>query len=160
MVFTAMLASRSPMGVQEAPPSVVLKTPPATAPAYITSGLSGRIRSELVRPPILPGPSSTQSPSEASLSPDGFARLALEYSGMRLECSTAAKYLSTGISPVPMTRFSRSKAIASPASSSRSSSVAGGAAGARKEAGRFAAGLQDSTNSEVRVTRPRRISEL
>src|SRR5215211_7301970 len=60
---TAMLFRKSLSGTQDAPAFVVFQMPPATAPAYITSGLFGSMMSERVRPPTLPGPSGCHVPS-------------------------------------------------------------------------------------------------
>src|SRR5215211_7634119 len=60
---TAMFARKSLSGNHDEPPLVVFQMPPATAAAYITSGLVGSMRSDRVRPPTLPGPSDCQVPS-------------------------------------------------------------------------------------------------
>src|SRR6185312_6259306 len=63
MHVTAMFARKSFSGVHELPPLVVFQMPPATAAAYITSGLIGSISRARVRPPTLPGPIDCQEPS-------------------------------------------------------------------------------------------------
>src|SRR6185369_14946008 len=60
---TAMLARKSSSGADDVPPLVVFQIPPATAPAYIVSGLLGSMMSVRVRPPTLPGPNDCQVPS-------------------------------------------------------------------------------------------------
>src|SRR5215216_2078842 len=64
--FIAMLASKSPTGVQDAPASVVFHTPPATPPAYMMFELAGLIIRARVRPPIFPGPNCDHAPSAES----------------------------------------------------------------------------------------------
>src|SRR4026207_2129344 len=59
---TAMLARKSSSGSHDAPPFVVFQMPPATAAAYITSGLVGSISKARVRPPTLPGPNDCHVP--------------------------------------------------------------------------------------------------
>ena len=61
---TARLVSvLSPTGAQLAPLFVVLKTPPATPPAYqVAPGPVGSITIARVRPPMLPGPTLVQVP--------------------------------------------------------------------------------------------------
>src|SRR5919112_3340326 len=60
---TAMFARKSFSGSHALPPLVVFQIPPATAAAYITSGLLGSISSARVRPPTLPGPNDCHVPS-------------------------------------------------------------------------------------------------
>ena len=61
---TARLVSvLSPTGAQLAPLFVVLKTPPATPPAYqVAPAPVGSITIARVRPPMLPGPTLVQVP--------------------------------------------------------------------------------------------------
>src|SRR6185503_17319777 len=63
MQVTAMFARKSLSGAHELPPLVVFQIPPATAAAYITSGLAGSMSNARVRPPTLPGPNDCQVPS-------------------------------------------------------------------------------------------------
>src|SRR5215216_4143721 len=63
MEVTAMFARKSLSGSHDEPPFVVFQMPPATAAAYITSGLLGSISNARVRPPTLPGPNDCQVPS-------------------------------------------------------------------------------------------------
>src|SRR5512146_1537884 len=62
-VTTARLAIWSVFVVQLVPPFVVFQTPPATPPAYITSGVVGWMIRARVRPPWLFGPRLLQVPS-------------------------------------------------------------------------------------------------
>src|SRR5258708_40296671 len=59
-----MLAIRSLVACQCAPPSLVRNTPPETAAAYMVLGSWGSMSSARVRPPMLPGPSDVQVPSD------------------------------------------------------------------------------------------------
>src|SRR5687768_1721543 len=57
-----MLARKSLSATHDVPPLVVFQMPPATAAAYITSGLTGSISKARVRPPTLPGPNGCHVP--------------------------------------------------------------------------------------------------
>src|SRR5258708_31831599 len=59
-----MLAIRSLVGCQCAPPSLVRNTPPETAAAYMVLGSWGSMSSARVRPPMLPGPREVQVPRD------------------------------------------------------------------------------------------------
>ena len=63
MQVTAMFARKSSSGAHDVPAFVVFQIPPATAAAYITSGLLGSMSNARVRPPTLPGPRDCQVPS-------------------------------------------------------------------------------------------------
>src|SRR4030095_9485791 len=59
---TAMFARKSSSGSHDAPAFVVFQMPPATAAAYITSGLMGSMSNARVRPPTFPGPNDCHVP--------------------------------------------------------------------------------------------------
>src|SRR5258708_24269547 len=59
-----MLAIRSLVGCQCAPPSLVRNTPPETAAAYMVFESWGSMSSARVRPPMLPGPREVQVPRD------------------------------------------------------------------------------------------------
>ena len=61
IVVTARLAIKSLTGVHPAPLLVERQMPPPTLPTHIFCGLSGSMRTERMRPPILPGPNHSQA---------------------------------------------------------------------------------------------------
>src|SRR4029450_8133984 len=97
--LTATFGKRSPNAIQDFPELVLFQTPPATPAAYITVGSTGLIKNARVRPPMLPGPSGVQVPSDCgsievvliSLAEGNLSPLAVEYWGMRSPCAIASK---------------------------------------------------------------------
>src|SRR5579871_1028052 len=101
-IFNVANASVSTLHV--APPSVDLKTPPVTAPAYMMLGFCGLITSDRVRAPMFPGPSDVHllSMTAAGALRDSAACSTSDVFGRLKTCCSPAVYNSCGTSPTPL----------------------------------------------------------
>ncbi len=79
---TERTAMKSSTGAHDAPASDERQMPPPTLPAKISSGSTGLIASERMRPPILPGPSARHARGLTLTADAGVAAAASKVSAM------------------------------------------------------------------------------